>query len=106
MPFRLFSGGAKPAQEVERRAKVRFLCNQQAFCQPVTEDLWWQATVRNLSYSGMALVITRRLEPGMTLAIELEGLARPVRACVIHVERQAEGGWLVGCELDQELTAE
>jgi hypothetical protein len=67
-----------------------------------------QARVRNLSRSGVGLVVDRHWEPGTTLSIGLplgpEGAAllRPAR--VIHATALPGGRFLIGCSLDTPLT--
>jgi hypothetical protein len=62
-----------------------------------------RAFLRDLSRHGMALLVTRLLDPGTVLFVQLRGRRRGTTctqlARVIHVTEQSPGRWLVGCEL-------
>jgi hypothetical protein len=70
------------------------------------------ALVRDLSACGVGLLVADRIEPGVSLLIELCG--RPGRALTlpaqaVHATPQADGRWHIGCRLtprlrDAELT--
>src|ERR1700736_1262974 len=89
----------------ERRVWERFPCGLQTACQPAlardNQDLFWPATVRDVSAGGVALLVQRRFEPGMGLVIELPAagpsLGDTLLAKVVHVQRLPEGDWLVAC---------
>ena len=94
---------------IERRAQVRHVRNLAAFCQLLTAEsnaIWWQGVTRDISTGGLGLVVNYRLLPGKLLAIQLEGVPRRLLARVLHATRQADGGWIAGCELISQLTEE
>jgi hypothetical protein len=67
--------------------------------------------VRDISASGIAVLIDREFAPDTVLVIELENPARGVtcalRARVIHaLEIPPDDRWLHGCAFERELTAE
>jgi hypothetical protein len=69
-----------------------------------------RAFLRDLSRYGLALLVTRPLEPGMVLFVQLRGSRRggtcTQLARVVHVTEQSPGRWLAGCELTCPLTDE
>jgi hypothetical protein len=106
-----------PARRTERRGGVRYPCELEAFCQPESEDrlgVAWLARVRNISATGIALMLAHWFEPGTELSIELQPpfQAEPVflSATVVHAKPMVYGGWILGCRFihtlpDQELKA-
>jgi hypothetical protein len=99
-PTILTSQGPGP----ERRLAVRYSCTLKTLCQTKTarpEDFWWWGKVRDISSSGISLVIRRPFEPGTQLIIEpLTGRdsIQTLLARVIRATKNARGGWLLGCE--------
>jgi hypothetical protein len=95
---------------IERRAHVRYVRNLAAFCHLLTtesKDAWCQGAVRDISVSGLGLVIPYAVLPGKLLAVQLEGVSRRLLARVAHATRQPGGGaWIVGCELISQLRKE
>ena len=91
--------GTEQAALVERRGAPRHPCN----IPTVSRDpagRTWVATVRNVSATGVALVLADRLKPGAVLVIQLQSahqrLSRPLPVRVMHAHPQPEG-WLHGC---------
>lgn len=66
--------------------------------------------VRDISVTGIGLLARTPVPPATFLFVELQsmvdGSARRLRARVIHVTRQSNGSWLLGCSLTDELTLE
>jgi serine/threonine protein kinase len=62
---------------IERRAHVRFGSRLKGTCRPLAaERKWsWTAKVRDISASGVGLLINRRFEPGTVLRVKLPGAA-------------------------------
>jgi hypothetical protein len=83
----------------------------EATCQPVAarndHDIHWPAMLRDVSSTGIGLVLGRRFEPGAALAIELPEtptrLGATLLARVIHAKPLPGGRWLLGCSLVGEL---
>jgi hypothetical protein len=96
------AGFATGRTQGERRAAVRYQCNQtfSYFSSPKSERLW--ARVRNISVAGIGLVTSRALDPGTVLTIEVKD--KELSACVVHSTRDAAGTWLVGCRFDTKLS--
>jgi hypothetical protein len=94
----------------ERRASVRLQSSAKGCCQSLSiqREAGWEATVRDISCSGIGLLISRRFEIGTLLAIELaeaaEGPTRLLVARVVRLLPQSEGHWLVGCKLMSSLS--
>lgn len=94
------------------RAWVRFPCDSQATYRPSSssEIGEWQAQVTNVSPRGIGLVVSREFQPGTMLNIALpldsHKCFRTVLACVIHVTRQENERWSLGCSFPSELSAE
>lgn len=95
----------------ERRAAVRHLCNLDTLYQRGGGRLdlvWWIGLIRNLSAHGVGLLLDRRFEPGTLLTVALhsdsEKYSRTLEACVVHVTRQVEGSWLIGCAFAGQLS--
>ncbi|MFO0925512.1 MAG: PilZ domain-containing protein [Gemmataceae bacterium] len=93
----------------ERREFDRFTCEIPTTCQPPAA--WrkdpWPATIRDISNSGICLVLNRRFEKGAGLAVELptdQGKTSTSLARVVHVRPLPEGGWLLGCHFISELS--
>jgi hypothetical protein len=87
----------------ERRAAVRYPCGLASSCHTITsrrEDAW-TATVKDISLTGIGLLLGRRFEPGILLAVEVpaEGAPQLLLARVMHTRPHGEGVWLIGCEL-------
>jgi hypothetical protein len=62
------------------------------------------AIVKNISAHGIRLFLTQALEPGTLVDVELRCRYIVQRvATVVHFAKQ-EGGWLIGCMLDNPLS--
>jgi PilZ domain len=89
--------------KIERRAWVRM--SKEIRGEPMTatdeSDTAWLGTIRDVSTTGIALILTRPFEPGTLLFIDLSAnpnpvlQRRPVR--VVHAKSEEEGRWMVGC---------
>jgi hypothetical protein len=94
----------------ERRASVRYQSGAKGSCQTLStgRESSWEAVVRNISTDGIGLLLGRRFEPGVLLAIDVadknDGQTRLLLARVIHSTSRPEGGWLIGCCLLNTLT--
>jgi hypothetical protein len=101
----LFQSNADGAQQVERRARVRYSRELSTLCKPAPEwynGHWWQAVVQDVSVGGLGLLICRRFEPGAILAVDVQTpeaeRPRELFAKVVRVVEK-DGNWLHGCEL-------
>ncbi len=104
------SQAAPASQKRERRACVRLQSNAKGSCQSLSmqREADWQAMVRDISCTGIGLLLPRRFEPGSLLAIELteatEGRRRLLLGRVARAEPQPDGNWLIGCTMANPLT--
>ena len=90
----------------DQRTETRYSCPRLARVRPrttraVTDRL---SIVRNISANGIGLFLTHALDPGTLIDVELRSrcIVRRV-AKVVHSTKQ-EGGWLIGCTLDNPLS--
>jgi hypothetical protein len=91
------------------RAYVRFPCNVQAAYQLVkaSEPSSRPVQVMNISATGIGLQAGHPIDLGSLLSLELRGggpFVLSILACVVRVDAQAGGQWLLGCNLIRELT--
>jgi len=106
LPQECISGAA------ERRAWVRYPCELSSSCQPIVASRSgrWSAKIRNISAGGVGISLDRRFELQTLLSIEAqqEGSESSVSflARVMHVTRQEDGTWLLGCSLRHPLSDE
>jgi hypothetical protein len=102
--------GAPAILPEERRASVRYRSDAKGSCQTlsVRRETSWNAIVRDISPEGIGLLLARRFEPGVLVAIELtaagDDQTRLLLARVAHATARPEGDWLVGCTLVSPLT--
>jgi PilZ domain len=95
----------KPSSGRERRRAVRYACKLQTACVVIslTDPLLLKVKVRDLSQTGIGLVLGNRLPPGTFLAVKLQGPGQPqprvVRAQVMHstVLTGDKRTWIMGC---------
>jgi hypothetical protein len=94
------------------RVYERLECDVPVACQPAAafgkEESRWEGTIRDISQGGVRLTLQRRFEPGTGLAVELppldNGDARTCFLKVMHVKRQLDGLWSLGCKFISELS--
>ncbi len=93
----------------DRRTEERFPVNTEASCSfvsPVVED-FGPAKIRNISMSGIGLLLSRRVEPGALLTVTLSNTARnftkTVMVRVVHATPQP-GGCVMGGTFNVPLT--
>jgi hypothetical protein len=94
--------------EGERRAAPRHNSTLKITCYPVNASLLErrQGRVRNVSRTGVGLLVDRAWQRGATVILELpaEDGFKAVRAKVVHATPQIGGTFLVGCALELPLT--
>ncbi len=99
-----------PPPRPERRAWVRYDCNQDASCQPVPQkktDECWRARILDVAAAGIRLLLPCRIEPGTTLVVELptpQHLFTKRQLRVVRVTAERKGRWSVGCAFDRNLS--
>src|SRR5438128_1419426 len=86
----------------ERRAAERFPVSTETTCQfaaPVGADLG-ATRIKNVSNDGIGLLLSRRVEPGTTLAVSVaikgKTFNRTLLVRVAHVTPQPGGSFLIG----------
>jgi hypothetical protein len=97
------------ALQAERRAQGRRFSGQVA-CLRYQADAsaahYQLVTIWNASPEGLGLFLKRPVEPGMVFHIQFRHLAvRDRVATVLHVTPH-DSGWLVGCQLDEQLRSD
>jgi len=94
----------------DRRIAVRYAGNPETDCHAsVSPGGSHPAWVRDISASGVALLMARAVAPGTDLTLVLEnaslGVTRLLRARVVHaLEVPPNGYWLHGCSFERTLT--
>jgi hypothetical protein len=111
-PSLLVSANNDPVGSRERRVAVRYPGNTDAACRAYSPSAGvYTAWVRDISATGVALLISCEFEPGALLTLELEnsdrGVSRVLQARVVHaLEVPPAGRWLHGCAFESPLTDE
>jgi hypothetical protein len=96
----------------ERRAAARFPPCREATCQLAIAlgGVVRPVVIRDISVSGIDLVVHRPFEPGTHLALELfnaaRNFSRTVRVNVVHADPQEGGDWSVGFAFERKLQDE
>ena len=91
----------------EMRSEPRYSCPKLVRMRPVSVPgaVFRLSAVQNVSANAIGLAVTTPLDPGTLLEIELPNRSRTTQfARVVHCTKQ-EGGWLIGCTLNQTLSA-
>ena len=98
------------SRRIERRLEVRFPSRLKGACRAVggDQDVSWMAQVKDISASGIGLLLPRRFERGTVLAVEWPQpkANRPRRLLlrVVRVQALSRGQWLVGCTFASRLS--
>lgn len=98
-----------PAVLAERRLADRHDCTVEAVSRSVegADPMWWGATVRDLSRTGLSLTLCFPFRTGAFLAVDLKearGAGRTLLIRVVHAQDMADGTWRLGCEFVKPLT--
>jgi hypothetical protein len=93
----------------ECRVYERHACQVPTACQPAAaNEMRWDATITDISLSGVRIRLRRRFEPRSALAIELPGGddqdAATVYVKVIRVVSEGDGSYSLGCRFMSELS--
>jgi hypothetical protein len=108
----LFEKASPDHSTVECRVYQRHACELPTSCQPASvqemRETRWSATICDISQGGLGLHLERRYEKGAALAVELPGDAdhppSVVFVRVVHVKRDDDGMWRLGCKFISELS--
>ena len=94
------------------RAEERFPMGPDSACvfaSPVLEDME-PIRVKNISSTGIGLITSMRLEPGLLMAIKLvnraKNFSKTMLVRIVHVTLQPGNSYLIGGTLDTPLTYE
>jgi hypothetical protein len=98
--------------DIDLRVWQRYACELPADCQPVAargdKDILWAGRVRDVSRSGIGLILPRRFEPDTCLVLEFPALSNlppeTVLVRVVHATPRADRSWLLGCTFLSPLT--
>ena len=95
--------------DFDRRSSTRHPVSLEALSRPLEgqDAIWWGATVRDLSSTGLGLTLCFPFRPGTLLAVDLLGPlggTRTLLTRVIHARDLADGTWHVGCEFVKPLS--
>jgi hypothetical protein len=63
------------------------------------------SVVRNVSTTGIGLLLTHALEPGTLVDVELRSRFIVNRVAQVLCSSKQEGGWFIGCALHNPLSA-
>lgn len=93
----------------ERRHTVRHAVKIEALSRPLEgqDSIWWGATVRDVSQTGLGLSVCFPFRAGTYLAVDLQmrgGASRTMLTRVVYARDQADGTWHVGCEFMKRLS--
>jgi len=112
LPASCDSGRDGQDRNPERRACIRYLCHLDGSCQPAGQPITgesWLGKLRDISATGVKILVNRRFEVGTLLVLELPRpgweasrmlLCRVVRAAKAPIGRD----WEIGCTLANELS--
>jgi hypothetical protein len=109
MPFDML---ARTCQEIDLRAAQRIPCLGEHIARATVEAQFRPIAfvVRDISVKGIGLVGEHPVEPGTQIAILWDfgdpTSWRTLRARVARLTPRRGGGWVVGCEFAQPLSAE
>lgn len=100
-----------PQTIADCRVYERHSCQVPTSCQPAAAaELRWDCTIEDVSQSGLRLRLGRRFEPRTGLGIELPGKCGEesvtVYVRVVHVRRDEDGTYVLGCRFMSELSDE
>jgi eukaryotic-like serine/threonine-protein kinase len=117
-PAATAAASSSRAPVVEQRVSVRFSytlptrCSRNTSIHPeeVAAQDCWEATIQDLSDTGMGILVNRRFEPGTVLIADLRSsnkrFERNLEIRVTRVRRSASGFWFHGCVFAEPLSKE
>ena len=104
-----FGASKKRTALPDKRSWERFACTLKATYNVVTapEPATFEATVLNISASGVGLSVDRATEAGTLLSVDLMtpagNVVRTILACVVHAGIPQDGRWALGCNFIRQL---
>ena len=93
----------------DRRSHPRLATEIQTVCRTVNDDEEHKAIIRNVSRSGINLLLETPLNPGVMLRIEVPHAKKSAHivtllACVTNVSPKSDDLWSTGCAFSIELS--
>jgi hypothetical protein len=92
----------------ERRAHPRHNVNVATVCRALADGIDMPARIRNVSQSGVNLVVPRPAPEGTMIRIDVPGSPAgsqtALLACVMHVREISSNEWSLGCVFSLELS--
>ncbi len=106
-----FGARRRPHDPADNRRWVRYECDVHATYELITAaGEKHPAQVLNISASGVGLVVSRHVEPGALLNVELQSpegkTLHTMLACVVHVNPRSNSQFALGCNFIRELSEE
>lgn len=109
--FGWFKSWNKPAPRLgaERRIAVRHECGLQVNDRLIVSVglSSWPAIVRDISTTGIGLILGIRHDPGASMPLDLfcttNGYSRTLHVQIVRTQRQPDGYWFCGCAFDESL---
>jgi hypothetical protein len=97
---------ARPDRSNEQRTEARYHCPRLArvSLQKAPKSRARLSIVHNISASGIGLLLTYPLDRGTLIDVELRGRLVVTRVAQVVHSTKHEGGWLIGCTLDNPLS--
>src|SRR5207245_7184009 len=101
-------------QLADRRAAVRYQCSNSASCSSLAPFERLNGRMRDISRTGIALVLGTTVREDTQLVIDLKtknpGICLTLLARVVHSTPADEGSWIIGCEFittptEEQITA-
>jgi hypothetical protein len=98
------------ALALEQRRTERYACSDAPMVRVLTKPSFQaaEAVVCDVSVAGLGLALSRPLEPGIVLAIQLQrrriGMSGILSGRVMYCVEQYHRTWRVGCALSRHLT--
>jgi hypothetical protein len=106
-------GRGKTMSRAERRRTPRQACDLTSACVVISlvEPVLLPVRVKDLSQTGVGLIMTARVAPGAFLAVKIQGRRQKtpqvIRARVIHATYQQDArAYLIGCYFVEPLRKE
>ncbi|MBY0527058.1 MAG: PilZ domain-containing protein [Gemmataceae bacterium] len=93
----------------ERRTSIRHPCGLEANCSPIAllRSDPWPVVIRDISRTGVGLVLDYPLPPGTFMALELPQIStQPIKVIVTCIRQQLDESWILGCAFSRELRFE
>ena len=113
MPEQVTPGQAEqvnvpPSQESRSRVRHRCKIEPQQNGWGYFSELGWPTEIRDVSATGIGMLVRRRFEPGAVLFVHLTSTvdhsARLLAIIVAHVTETEDGHWILGCTFSRTLS--